>query len=119
MDEHIRLLQQRAYHEGYMAGYQRGIEDSRTGVQTPPALLDCPLRFLNLSTRPFNSLDRAGYRRIGDIVSLNRQEIWKIRSLGTKGLHEIALALWDAGIRDSRWNEWLLSDGPSGRTVST
>ena len=88
MDEHIRLVQQSAYHEGYMAGYQRGIEDSRTGVQTPPALLDCPLRFLNLSTRPFNSLDRAGFRTIGDIVSLDRQEIWKIRSLGTKGLHE-------------------------------
>ena len=84
MDEHIRQVQLRAYHEGYIAGYQRGMEDGRAGMQTPPALLDCPLHFLNLSTRPFNSLDRAGYRTVGDIVSLNRQEIWKIRSLGKK-----------------------------------
>ena len=118
MDEHIRRFQHRAYHEGYMAGYQRGLEDGRAGVQTPTALLDCPLRFLNLSTRPFNSLDRAGYRTVGDIVSLDRQAIWKIRSLGTKGLHEIAQALWDAGIRDSRWNEWLYPDGLSGEVAS-
>ena len=118
MDEHIRQVQLRAYHEGYIAGYQRGMEDGRAGMQTPPALLDCPLQFLNLSTRPFNSLDRAGYRTVGDIVSLNRQEIWKIRSLGAKGLHEIAQALWDAGIRDSRWNEWLYPDGPSGGEAS-
>ena len=107
MDEHIRLLKQQAFHEGYIAGYQRGIEDGRAGGQVSPALLDAPLQFLNLSTRPFNSLDRAGHRTIRDIISLNRQEIWKIRSLGAKGLHEIAQALWDLGIRDSQWNEWL------------
>ena len=76
MDEDIRQLQHRAYHEGYMAGYQRGMEDGRAGMQMPPALLNCPLQFLNLSTRPFNSLDRAGYRTVGDIVSLDRKEIW-------------------------------------------
>ena len=107
MDEQIRLIKQQAFHDGFIVGYQRGIEDSRAGVQMPPALLDSPLQFLNLPTRPFNSLDRAGHRTIRDIVSLNRQEIWKIRNLGTKGLHEIAQALWDLGIRDSQWNEWL------------
>ena len=107
MDEHIRLLKQQAFHEAFIAGYQRGIEDSRAGGQVPPALLDSPLQFLNLSTRPFNSLDRAGHRTIRDIVSLNCQEIWKIRNLGTKGLHEIAQSLWNLGIRDSQWNEWL------------
>ena len=110
MDEYIRLLKHQAYHEGYIAGYQRGIEDGKTGIQVPPALLDSPLQFLNLSTRPFNSLDRAGYRTIRDIVSLNRQEIWKIRNLGTKGLREVAQALWHLGIRDSQWNEWLYSE---------
>ena len=107
MDEHIRLLKQQAFHEGYIAGYQRGIEDGRAGGQVSPDLLDAPLQFLNLSTRAFNSLDRAGHRTIRDIISLNRQEIWKIRNLGTKGLHEIARSLWNLGIRDSQWNEWL------------
>lgn len=107
MDEHIRLLKQQAYQEGYIAGYQRGIADSKYGVQTVPDLLDRPLQFLGLSIRPYNSLDRAGYHTVRDVVSLNRLEILKIRSLGSKGLHEIAQVLWNLGIRDSQWNEWL------------
>ena len=113
MDEYIRLVKRQAYHIGYIAGYRRGVEDSKSGkadTQLEPELLDRPIQFLNLSTRPFNSLDRAGYRTIGDIVSLSKQEIWKIRSLGDKGLREIAGALWDYGIRDSEWNEWLCSE---------
>ena len=107
MDEHIRMIKQQAFHEGFIAGYQRGIEDGRAGGQVSPTLLDSPLQFLNLSTRPFNSLDRAGHRTIRDIVSVHRQEIWKIRNLGTKGLLEIAQSLWNLGIRNSQWNEWL------------
>ncbi len=113
MDEHIRKAKEKAYNKGYIDGYWRGVEDSksgREGTQTPDALLDCPIQFLNLSTRPFNSLDRAGYRRIRDIVQLSKGEIWKIRSLGSKGLCEIAWALWERGIRNSQWNEWLYVD---------
>ena len=36
MDEHIRLLKQQAFHEGYIAGYQRGIEDAEPGARYPP-----------------------------------------------------------------------------------
>lgn len=110
MDEHIRLIKEQAYNKGYIAGYRRGIEDSKTGIQMEPEFLDCPIQFLNLSTRPFNSLDRAGYRTIRDIVSLDQGEIRKIRSLGIKGLREIAWALWNRDIRESEWNEWLYSD---------
>ena len=113
MDENNRLLKRRAYMKGYMAGYHRGIEDSRAGkteTQTETAFLDRPIQFLNLSVRPFNSLDRAGYRRIRDIVSLDQQEIQKIRGLGIQGLREVAGALWDYGIRDSGWNEWRYSE---------
>lgn len=110
MDEHIRLIKEQAYHKGYLAGYRRGIEDGKSGrggAQVESELLDLPIQFLNLSTRPFNSLDRADYRTIRDIVSLSQQEIRKIRNLGMKGLREIAGALWERGIRDSAWNEWL------------
>ena len=113
MDEKSCSLKQQVYYQGYFDGYRRGIEDVKSGKagnQMEPALHDKPIQFLNLSTRPFNSLDRAGYRTIQDIVALNREEIWKIRNLGTKGLREIARALWDRGIRDSEWNEWLYSD---------
>ena len=113
MDDYIRSVKKQAYHQGYLAGYRRGIEDCISGkscMQTEPDLLDRPIQFLNLSTRPFNSLDRAGYRTIRDIVSLNQQEIWKIRNLGIRGLREIAGALWDHGIQDSEWNVWHCTD---------
>ena len=110
MDEQTRMIIARAYNRGYIAGYQRGMEDSKAGSRTKPELLDLPIQFLNLSTRPFNCLDRAGHRTIRDIISLNQQEIRKIRNLGTKGLHEIAQSLWDRGVRDSEWNTWLYSD---------
>lgn len=113
MDESIGLLKKQAYYKGFIEGYQRGIEDCKSGKETTrvdPECLDCPLQFLNLSTRTFNSLNRAGYSRIQDIVSLRKQEIWKIRNLGIKGLREIAWALWERGIRYTEWNEWLYSD---------
>lgn len=113
MDEAIRLAKERAYHKGYIDGYRRGVEDGKAGkadIQNEQELLNCPVQFLNLSTRSINCLDRAGYHTIRDIIYLNRQEIWKIRNLGRKGLHEIAVALWDQGIRDSVWDEWRYSD---------
>ena len=112
MDEYIQTVKRQAYHRGYLAGYRRGIEDGRSGrggATMESELLDLPIQFLNLSIRPLNSLDRAGYRTIRDIVSLNQQEIRKIRNLGIKGLGEVAGALWERGIRDSEWNEWLSS----------
>lgn len=108
--ETISSIRDQSYQKGYMDGYLRGIEDYRSGsIRTfrEPELLDKPIQFLNLTKRPFNSLDRAGYRTIRQIVSLPQEEIWKIRNLGHKGLHEVAWALWNLGIRDSRWNEWL------------
>ena len=109
----IPMTKDRSYNKGYIAGYQRGIEDSKSGLVnsfSDSDLLTKPLPFLNLTKRPFNSLDHAGYRTVGDIVFLKKEEIWKIRNLGRKGLHEIAWSLWDHGIRDSEWNEWLYAD---------
>jgi DNA-directed RNA polymerase alpha subunit len=113
MDEYIRLEKKRAYRKGYMEGYRRGVEDGRNGkaeTQIEPALLDRPIQFLNLSTRPFNSLDRAGCRTIRDVVSLDQEKIGKIRGLGAKGLREIAEVLWDRGIRDTEWDMWRCAD---------
>lgn len=109
----IIQLKRQAYNKGYIDGYQRGLEDRKSGAIDPnmfPPLLDQPIQVLGLSIRPFNSLDRGGYRTIGDIVVLRKEEIEKIRNLGSKGLHEIAWALWNQGIRDSEWNYWLYSD---------
>ena len=48
MDEYIRMIKKQAYHKGYLAGYQRGIEDSRTGRidrQGASEVLDRPIQF--------------------------------------------------------------------------
>ena len=114
MDENLSLLKQQAYYKGYLDGYRRGVEDAavgRAGTQTESGKLDCPIQFLNLSVRPFNCLDRAGFHSVRELVSLNRQQIWAIRNLGIKGLREIAEALHTYGIGDSAWSEWLYSEG--------
>ena len=57
--EYIGLIKRQAYHKGFIDGYQRGLDDSKSGVvapQTDPDLLDRPIQLLNLSTRPFNCL---------------------------------------------------------------
>lgn len=46
MDEHIRMVKQQAYHKGFLDGYQRGIEDCRSGradVQADTVLLGHPI----------------------------------------------------------------------------
>lgn len=108
--EYIGMIKRQAYHKGFIDGYQRGLDDCNSGVVAPQAdsdLLDRPIQLLNLSTRPFNCLVRCGYSTIRDIVALNREDIWKIRGLGNKGIQEIALALWNFGIGHSEWNFWL------------
>ena len=107
--ESICTIKQQAYHRGYIDGYRRGIEDSKSGKADSSIVpgLEQPIQILNLSTRPFNSLDRSGSRTIGDIVSLDKEGIGRIRGLGSKGAHEGAHTLWNYGIRHSAWNFWL------------
>ena len=110
---YMRIIKDHAYHKGYLAGYECGVEDFKSGIvnrQISPDLLDRPIQFLNLTTRPFNCLDRGGYHTIREISNLSQQEIRQIRNLGRKGLCEIAWALWNHGIRDTQWNNWLYSD---------
>ena len=109
-NESIQWAADQSYSRGYIAGYMRGIEDCRAGLchsSDDSGLWDKPIPFLKLSKRPINCLEQAGYRTVGDIASLRKEDIWKIRNLGRKGLHEIAWALWNHGIRDSQWNDWL------------
>ena len=110
---YMRMSKEQSYHKGYLRGYERGVEDCKSGAvrkEIAPDLPDRPIQFLNLTTRPFNCLDRSGYRTIREITVLNQQQIGQIRNLGAKGLCEIAWALWNRGIRDTQWNHWLYPD---------
>jgi hypothetical protein len=56
---------------------------------TPSVRADAPLRVLDLSTRAYNSLRRAGYDTVADIDSLSDERILDIRNVGVGTLDEI------------------------------
>lgn len=101
----------KGYNLGYRAGYQNGIEDTRSGIvqqDAPDDILNLPIEVMNLTTRVYNSIHRAGFRRIHEIAVLGEMDIWKIKNLGRKGANEIARKLLEYGIKYTAWNRYLL-----------
>ena len=56
-----------------------------------------PIENLNLRSRSFNALDRAGIRYIGELVLMGKEKIANIKNLGTKSLEEIYEKLEEIG----------------------
>jgi hypothetical protein len=51
--------------------------------------LDTPIEDLDLSTRSYNCLWRAGHRTLGDVLKLKYEDLMKIRNLGLRHTKEI------------------------------
>jgi DNA-directed RNA polymerase subunit alpha len=56
-----------------------------------------PIENLNLRSRSFNALDRAGIRYIGELVLMGKEKISNIKNLGAKSLEEIFEKLEEIG----------------------
>ncbi len=56
-----------------------------------------PIENLNLRSRSFNALDRAGIKYIGELVLMGKEKIANIKNLGTKSLEEIFEKLEEIG----------------------
>ncbi|WP_457560650.1 DNA-directed RNA polymerase subunit alpha [Caminibacter sp.] len=56
-----------------------------------------PIDNLNLRSRSFNALDRAGIKYIGELVLMGKEKIANIKNLGTKSLEEIFEKLEEIG----------------------
>jgi len=56
-----------------------------------------PIERMNLRSRSYNSLDRAGIKFIGELVLKGREEIANIKNLGQKSLEEIIEKLEEIG----------------------
>ncbi|EDM23205.1 DNA-directed RNA polymerase subunit alpha [Caminibacter mediatlanticus TB-2] len=56
-----------------------------------------PIEELNLRSRSFNALDRAGIKFIGELVLMGKEKISNIKNLGTKSLEEIFEKLEEIG----------------------
>ncbi len=56
-----------------------------------------PIENLNLRSRSFNALDRAGIKHVGELVLMGKEKISNIKNLGTKSLEEIFDKLEEIG----------------------
>ncbi len=61
-----------------------------------------PIENLNLRSRSFNALDRAGIRYVGELVSMGKEKIANVKNLGTKSLEEIYDKLDEIGFSLSK-----------------
>ena len=72
-----------------------------------PKLLALPFEELDLSVGAFNTLRRAGYEFVGDIINLSYDQILQINRLSRKRIEEIAAKLRFLGVRNTAWREFL------------
>lgn len=70
-------------------------------------VLNLPFEELDLSVGAFNTLRRAGYEFVGDIVDLSYDQILQINRLSRKRIEEIAAKLRFLGVRNTAWREFL------------
>jgi DNA-directed RNA polymerase subunit alpha len=56
-----------------------------------------PIDTLNLRSRSFNALDRAGIKFVGELVLMGKEKIANIKNLGAKSLEEIFEKLEEIG----------------------
>jgi DNA-directed RNA polymerase subunit alpha len=56
-----------------------------------------PIDSLNLRSRSFNALDRAGIKYVGELVLMGKEKIANIKNLGAKSLEEIFDKLEEIG----------------------
>lgn len=96
------------YRKGFRAGFAEGRKVSQIPPAQQDALLDQPIGCLELSTRAYNCLIRAGCCQLRDVAAMSRFQIQATRNLGAKGATEIARAMLAQGIRDTAWEDFLV-----------
>lgn len=67
-------------------------------LMNDPVDPDSGIEYLNLSTRTYNALARAGYRHISDLRGVTMIDLFKIRNMGCKSMEELIFALNSMGI---------------------
>jgi DNA-directed RNA polymerase subunit alpha len=77
-------------------------EEAEGGL--PSEVYDMPLDQLDLSTRVFNALRRAGVKNVGEVMEMivegGEDALLAVRNVGAKSLDEIREALEGAGLLD-------------------
>lgn len=98
---------ERGHQVGYSEGYQQGIEDAPQGITkagVSVTISSLPVEALELSTRTYNALKRAGYETIGEIIPLTHREMIHVKNLGPQQRQEVAVGLHKYGITQTEWD---------------
>lgn len=83
-------------------------ENPPPSSDTPdPKILVLPFEELDLSVGAFNTLRRAGYEFVGDIIDLSYDQILQIKHLSRKRIEEIAVKIRFLGVRNTAWREFI------------
>jgi DNA-directed RNA polymerase subunit alpha len=65
--------------------------DSRaTAFPIPQKVYDTPIEELDLSVRAYNCLKRSNITRVGQVLTMNRDDLLAVRNFGEKSLNELA-----------------------------
>ena len=64
-------------------------DDGRRTGMIPPEIYQTPIEKLELSPRTLNSLKRAQLRKVGEVLEMTNEELFRIRNFGVKSLSEL------------------------------
>ncbi len=68
-----------------------------TAHQIPQKVFDTPIEELDLSIRAYNCLKRSNITRVGQVLTMNRDDLLAVRNFGEKSLQELADRLVQRG----------------------
>lgn len=61
-----------------------------TAYQIPQKVYDMPIEELDLSVRAYNCLKRSNVTKVGQVLTMNRDDLLAVRNFGEKSLQELA-----------------------------
>ena len=99
-----------SYSKGFADGYRAGLADGLAGknpladIEEHPSLALAALPF---STKVKNCLLRSDCLTVGDVATLPKATLSRMRGLGEKTGHEIATTLRTRGIYHTAWDFYL------------
>lgn len=106
MRKRIAEEHQKAYHEGYCDGYQKGLQDKEK-PEASDSVLDMPVESMGLPHHALTRLRWVGKETLRDVAEMNGENILKIRGMGPGTAAEIALTLKAHGIQRTAWDRFL------------
>lgn len=69
-----------------------------SSLPIPPRLMDAPIQELGLSTRSYNCLKRSNITKIGQLLTMNEEDLLAVRNFGRKSLDELRDRLMVRGL---------------------